>query len=126
MRINIYLTESSVQILFLTQKYLYRYHVKLQSILMLKKNQGLNHPKMIELGAILFLGLIALFLNSRMIRDGVNGLGDLFWHLTRVQHFSQQIAKGIMYPRWIAGTNYRKVNKLCILSSSRLLYWFGV
>ncbi|MEA5538099.1 6-pyruvoyl-tetrahydropterin synthase-related protein [Limnoraphis robusta Tam1] len=71
-----------------------------------KKNQGLNHPKIIEFGAILFLGLIALFLNSRMIRDGVNGLGDLFWHLTWVQHFSQQIAEGILYPRWIAGTNY--------------------
>ncbi|MEL7035872.1 MAG: 6-pyruvoyl-tetrahydropterin synthase-related protein [Cyanobacteria bacterium J06592_8] len=60
----------------------------------------------IEIGIILLIGLIALFLNSRMIRDGVNGLGDLFWHLTWVQHFSQQISEGVLYPRWLAGTNY--------------------
>ncbi|OAB61424.1 hypothetical protein AY599_24465 [Leptolyngbya valderiana BDU 20041] len=41
-----------------------------------------------------------------MVRYGFNGLGDLLWHITWVQHFSHQVFEGIIYPRWLAGTNY--------------------
>ncbi|MGD1704550.1 6-pyruvoyl-tetrahydropterin synthase-related protein [Dapis sp. BLCC M229] len=43
-----------------------------------------------------------------MIRHGLN-LNfnvDIKWHLTWIQHFSQQLSEGILYPRWLAGTNY--------------------
>ncbi|WP_293076819.1 6-pyruvoyl-tetrahydropterin synthase-related protein [Okeania sp. SIO3B5] len=43
-----------------------------------------------------------------MIRYGLN-LNfnvDIKWHLTWIQHFSQQLSEGILYPRWLAGTNY--------------------
>jgi hypothetical protein len=41
-----------------------------------------------------------------MIRDGINGMIDLKWHIAWIQHFSKQLAEGIWYPRWLAGTNY--------------------
>ncbi|BCL39415.1 hypothetical protein NSMS1_58620 [Nostoc sp. MS1] len=41
-----------------------------------------------------------------MIKDGLNGHADIKWHLTWIQHFSRQLAEGIWYPRWLAGTNY--------------------
>nr|WP_245555452.1 6-pyruvoyl-tetrahydropterin synthase-related protein [Baaleninema simplex] len=41
-----------------------------------------------------------------MVRYGSNGLGDLLWHITWIQHFSHQVFEGVAYPRWLAGTNY--------------------
>lgn len=41
-----------------------------------------------------------------MIRDGINTMPDMRWHVTWLQHFSSQLAEGIWYPRWIAGTNF--------------------
>jgi uncharacterized membrane protein len=41
-----------------------------------------------------------------MIRDGINGMIDLKWHIAWIQHFSKQLAEGIWYPRWLSGTNY--------------------
>lgn len=55
---------------------------------------------------VLLLAVATVAINLRMIRDGLNGLGDLLWHITWVQHFSKGIAEGIWYPRWLAGTNY--------------------
>ncbi|NET72891.1 MAG: hypothetical protein F6K62_18750 [Sphaerospermopsis sp. SIO1G2] len=55
---------------------------------------------------VILLALATIAINLRMIRYGMNGLGDLLWHITWVQHFSQGIAEGIWYPRWLAGTNY--------------------
>lgn len=55
---------------------------------------------------VLLLALATIAINLKMIRYGMNGLGDLLWHITWVQHFSQGIAEGIWYPRWLAGTNY--------------------
>jgi len=58
-------------------------------------------------GAIVLILLVAtLLINLRLIRDGITGLGDMRWHLTWLQHFSHQIAEGIGYPRWLAGTNF--------------------
>ena len=61
---------------------------------------------LLEIGIVFFLILATLIINLRMIRDGLNGNVDLKWHLTWLQHFSKQIAEGIWYPRWLAGTNY--------------------
>jgi hypothetical protein len=54
--------------------------------------------------AVLLIATAAI--NLRMIRDGTNGLGDVRWHLTWLQHFSKQLSEGIWYPRWLAGTNF--------------------
>ncbi|NEP15501.1 MAG: hypothetical protein F6J97_01215 [Leptolyngbya sp. SIO4C1] len=55
---------------------------------------------------IAILGIAAIALNLRMIRDGLNGQVDLIWHVTWLQHFSKQLLEGSWYPRWLAGTNY--------------------
>ena len=61
----------------------------------------------IEGGVLVLLVLAAIAINLRMIRMGFNGLGDARWHLTWIQHFSQQVLdEGIGYPRWLAGTNF--------------------
>ncbi len=61
----------------------------------------------IEGGILTLLLLAAIAINLRMIRMGFNGLGDARWHLTWIQHFSQQVLEeGIGYPRWLAGTNF--------------------
>jgi hypothetical protein len=59
-----------------------------------------------EAGVVFLLALAAALINYKMIRDGLNGMSDLRWHVTWVQHFSKQIAEGIWYPRWLAGTNF--------------------
>ncbi len=59
-----------------------------------------------DVGAIVLILLATIVINSRMIRHGLNGLGDLRWHITWIQHFSEQIREGIFYPRWLAGTNF--------------------
>lgn len=60
------------------------------------------------LDILLVVSLIfaTIILNWRMIRDGLNGMTDMRWHITWLQHFSQQLSEGILYPRWLAGTNY--------------------
>ena len=58
---------------------------------------------------IVFIGLLVcatIVLNLVMVRDGLNGQADMKWHVTWLQHFSKQLAEGIWYPRWLAGTNY--------------------
>ncbi|MDJ0532506.1 MAG: hypothetical protein QNJ70_08415 [Xenococcaceae cyanobacterium MO_207.B15] len=47
-----------------------------------------------------------MIINLRMIRDGLNGMVDMRWHITWLQHFYKQFLEGIWYPRWLAGTNY--------------------
>ncbi|MEA5508405.1 hypothetical protein VB715_01365 [Crocosphaera sp. UHCC 0190] len=41
-----------------------------------------------------------------MIQDGLNGMTDLRWHSLWILHFSQQLAEGIWYPRWLSSVNY--------------------
>ncbi|PZO14335.1 MAG: hypothetical protein DCF25_15035 [Leptolyngbya foveolarum] len=60
----------------------------------------------IESGVLALLLLAAIAINLRMIRAGFNGLGDARWHLTWIQHFSEQVLAGVWYPRWLAGTNF--------------------
>jgi uncharacterized membrane protein len=61
---------------------------------------------LIEISIVAVLLLATIVINLRMIRDGINGMTDLKWHITWLQHFSKQLAEGIWYPRWLAGTNY--------------------
>jgi hypothetical protein len=61
---------------------------------------------LIEAGVLICLLLATLAINWRMIHDGVNGGGDVRWHLTWLQHFSKQLTEGMLYPRWLAGTNF--------------------
>ncbi|MBD1839774.1 hypothetical protein H6F78_00885 [Coleofasciculus sp. FACHB-64] len=63
-------------------------------------------PYLAEVGLIVLLLVATVVINLRMIRDGLNGYGDLLWHITWIQHFSKQIFEGIWYPRWLAGTNF--------------------
>ncbi|MEO1123771.1 MAG: hypothetical protein AAFX95_06785 [Cyanobacteria bacterium J06639_16] len=65
-----------------------------------------NHIVILDLIIIGLIILLALIINSRMLRYGVHGLGDIRWHMTWIQHFHAQLAEGILYPRWLAGTNY--------------------
>lgn len=55
--------------------------------------------------AILLISLAAIAIAWRMLRDGINGLGDLSWHMTWIQHFALELTETI-YPRWLGGTNY--------------------
>ena len=71
----------------------------------LKQKQKIP-PYLVELVIVLLLVLATILINLRMIRDGLNGMTDMRWHITWLQHFSKQLAEGIWYPRWLAGTNY--------------------
>ena len=67
----------------------------------------LKLPRIWQETLVVTLLLLATFiLNLRMIQDGINAHADIKWHLTWLQHFSKQLAEGIWYPRWLAGTNY--------------------
>lgn len=50
--------------------------------------------------------LATIIINLKMIRDGLNGMTDMKLHIIWLQHFSKQFGEGILYPRWLAGTNY--------------------
>ena len=69
--------------------------------------QSLYSAYAIEVGICLLLLLVAIAINLRMLRAGINGLGDARWHLTWIQHFSHQVlTEGDWYPRWLSGTNF--------------------
>lgn len=72
----------------------------------LLKNRILLSSNLIEILVFLLLIIATIGINLRMIRDGLNGMTDMKWHITWLQHFSKQLAEGIWYPRWLAGTNY--------------------
>ncbi len=65
-----------------------------------------NYPRVVDIIAVFIFVLATLALNLQMIRYGLNGVGDVRWHITWVQHFAQQFQEGILYPRWLAGTNF--------------------
>jgi hypothetical protein len=60
------------------------------------------NPYLLEVGIVILLALATVVINLRMIRDGLNGMTDLRWHIPWIQHFSKQLAEGIGYPRWLA------------------------
>lgn len=60
----------------------------------------------IDIILIGFLICTTIVLNLVMIRDGLNGMTDMKWHITWLQHFYRELTEGIWYPRWLAGTNY--------------------
>lgn len=59
-----------------------------------------------NIGIAIGLVFATFVINYKMIKDGLNGMPDIRWHITWVQHFSRQLAEGIWYPRWLAGTNF--------------------
>jgi uncharacterized membrane protein len=63
-------------------------------------------PYLVDLGIIILLILATIAINLRMIQYGLNGTGDLRWHITWIQHFAKELTEGIWYPRWLAGTNF--------------------
>jgi uncharacterized membrane protein len=64
-------------------------------------------PFLIEVGIVFLLAIGAIVVNYKTIRDGIIFESyDLKYHLIWLQHFSQQITEGIIYPRWLAGDNY--------------------
>lgn len=63
-------------------------------------------PPLIDIVVIISLIVATILINWKMINDGLNGTGDLRWHMGWLQHFSKQLAEGIWYPRWLAGTNF--------------------
>ena len=71
------------------------------------KNWIIKHSLTVDILAILIIGIVAIFVNLKMLRYGVIfQASDIEIHLTWLQHFSKQIYEGIWYPRWLAGTNY--------------------
>ena len=71
------------------------------------KNKRLNRSLFIDCFLILIISLAAIVVNFKMLRYGaIFQASDVEIHLTWLQHFSKQIAEGIWYPRWLAGTNY--------------------
>lgn len=65
-----------------------------------------SHNYLFEIIVIVIFILVTIIINLQMIRYGLNGLGDVRWHITWVQHFYKHLAEGIWYPRWLAGTNF--------------------
>ncbi len=63
-------------------------------------------PHLVDIGIIILLILATIAINLRMIQYGLNGTGDLRWHVTWIQHFAKELTEGIWYPRWLAGTNF--------------------
>ena len=61
---------------------------------------------LLDIVLVVILILATIILNWRMIRHGLNGMTDMRWHIAWLQHFSQQLKEGILYPQWLAGTNY--------------------
>jgi hypothetical protein len=54
----------------------------------------------------ILLVLVLVFLNIKLLQDGLNGITDIRWHSMWIHHFSKQLTEGIWYPRWLAGVNY--------------------
>lgn len=64
------------------------------------------HDYWVDILVVTVFVLATIIINLQMIRYGLNGLGDVRWHITWIQHFSQQLNEGIWYPRWLGGTNF--------------------
>jgi hypothetical protein len=59
------------------------------------------------LGIIAFLSAMASLVTWKLLAEGVIFENhDLWIHIHWLQHFSKQLSEGIVYPRWLAGTNY--------------------
>jgi 6-pyruvoyl-tetrahydropterin synthase related domain len=62
---------------------------------------------LIDVVGIIALVIAAAAIQAYMFRNGVIFQShDIATHIMWLQHFSKQIAEGIWYPRWLAGTNY--------------------
>ena len=81
-------------------------------------------PYLLEGGIVVILAIATIIINCKMIKDGLNGNADIKWHLTWIQHFSKQLSEGILYPRWLAGTNYGYGSPTFVFYPP-LAYYFG-
>ncbi len=75
---------------------------------MLSKNQLSTSPLLREfLISFVFLLAGSIAVNEHMFSNGIIFQGhDIEAHTTWLIHFSKHIAEGILYPRWLADTNY--------------------
>ena len=73
---------------------------------LLKKQKNILNTKIFDFIIVLLLIFAVMIINLRMIRDGLNGMTDMKWHITWLQHFYKELTEEIWYPRWLAGTNY--------------------
>ncbi|MEM6590296.1 MAG: hypothetical protein AAF651_00365 [Cyanobacteria bacterium P01_C01_bin.73] len=78
----------------------------------------------LEVGFVSLIVLCAILFNFRMHRYGIHGLGDVRWHMTWIQHFYHQLSEGILYPRWLAGTNFGYGSPTFVFYPP-LIYYFG-
>jgi len=56
--------------------------------------------------ALVVLTIAAIAIHQRFFAGEVILGHDTVWHSLWINHFSQQIRDGIVYPRWLADTNY--------------------
>ncbi|AFZ46054.1 hypothetical protein Cyast_0070 [Cyanobacterium stanieri PCC 7202] len=85
---------------------------------------GKQYALIINLIIVIFFVILTIVINSQMIRFGLNGLGDVRWHIGWVQNFSAQLQEGILYPRWLANTNFGYGSPTFVFYPP-LVYYFG-
>jgi hypothetical protein len=60
-----------------------------------------------HISLVIILLLTAIAVNSNMILNGIKFTShDLSIHIVWLQHFYKHLTGGILYPRWLAGTNF--------------------
>jgi len=60
-----------------------------------------------HIGLVIILLLTALAINRSMIFNGIKFTAhDSRIHIVWLQHFYRHLTEGILYPRWLAGTNF--------------------
>lgn len=94
-----------------------------KSVLNLSKKK-LNYSYLLEVIVFSLMIMAAVIINWKMIRDGLNGMTDLRWHVTWLQHFYKHLSEGIWYPRWLDGTNYGYGSPTFVFYPP-LVYYFG-
>ncbi|WP_071525286.1 hypothetical protein [Spirulina subsalsa] len=66
-----------------------------------------RHKLLLSLLPFLFIVSVAIIMNWRWLSGEILLAQDIKYHIIWLQHFSQQFhQEGILYPRWLAGTNY--------------------
>lgn len=60
-----------------------------------------------HLVALLLFSLAAVFVNWKLLQDGVMyAAEDIWWHIFWLKEFVGELNEGIVYPRWLAQSNF--------------------
>ncbi len=71
------------------------------SLLRIKKQN------VIDLLALTVFCLLAIAINWKTLQEGlIYGADDIWWHVGWLHQFTHELAEGIIYPRWLAGSNF--------------------